>query len=51
MLFSIALTKLNGQISKYDFKIGQKDGYDLMCSVDAYDKYHVPMNSATSSDG
>ena len=44
--------KSNGQSLKDYSKIGHKDRYDLMCSVDAYEKDRVPMpDYASSSSG
>ena len=43
--------KSNGQSLKDYSKIGHKDRYDLMCSVDAYNKEHVLMTSDASSVG
>ena len=37
-LYNTTIYKNNGQIFGDYFKTGQKDRYDLMCSVDVYDK-------------
>ena len=44
-------TKLNAQNFEEYFKTGQKERYYLICSVDAYYKYNVPMPSYESSGG
>ena len=44
-------TELNGQSFKDDLKTGRKDSYDLICSVDAYEKEHVIIPDDASSGG
>ena len=48
---TIICTKLHGKIFENYFKIGRKYRYELMCSVDAYDKEHISIPDDVSSDG
>ena len=44
-------TKLNGQIFEDYLKMVLKDRYELMCTVDAYDKDHVSTPVGAISGG
>ena len=41
--------KLNGQIFEDYFKTLCKDRYELMCAINDYDKYNVPIPDDTST--
>ena len=52
LYYTTTCTKSNCESLGYYFKWGCKDRYDFMCSVDAYDKAHVPIPSdAISGSG
>ena len=44
-------SQLNGQNFEDDLKTGCKYRYELMCGVDFYNKYNIPMHDYGSSGG
>ena len=44
-------SQLNGQNFEDYFRKGRKERYELMCSVDEYDKDNIPMPEDASSGG